>query len=1014
MTPEELETLVLDSKDGNDIRLAFKDMDAKDRTTLSTAAQKLYKQLYIYNDKFPADTSERVKDFVSKNTKADWNNKNHKPSINAGLVVHAVAPLSFLLKRDVYVWGDGADVAYQIIEDRRPEWMSEWVSRELGGDAWNLQFPVVRDWVKKGLIEKPEVQGYYTRFASHLMRTRNHYNRADEYVPPLSQQLLDDPELLADIDGLFRYETDAFNTNSWLTRGAADHYETWTQALVKLAGDGHIARAHLFNLVLEGLRQDFKQNQLAGYHRLYQQLEPTTEELARHQNDYLELLCHPVGHVAKFAIDSLAKLEKQGALDVQPFAREIQTVFSSNGKGNAVAGLKILKSALARQKKKPDPALLDATIEALRHVNADVQGAALAILEAQAAHLSDSQRESIRDMESFVAASNRARLLALAESTGKTAPAKATKTRAAPATTAAAAPTEQFDYQPLTGSITQQTVLSEETRITPIATVDELIDTAFHLVETIDSPDDVERLIDGISRLADQRPADFEARLAPLLRRTETAYSGNGLAGIRIGPSLATLEVVLTWATDKLHRSENYDGNYTLREDAFMPLITHLQQVADEVHARRPRQLLSTPTHKGGWIDPRVWVDRLIARQHESGLSNAMDFHLALLRLAPDNRAEALAKTVALGPQLRRIAGFALGADALPEKADQPWYALWITAARAHDPLKDWSADFAALALQDKLPDSLHPAIHHWTSTNRSGQYDNTRWRHPVMHFAVTIAGEEIPSPPPPSSPLLEDDKPSFLTGVLNSLGLKKAAVITKASVSSILSPTQTKWRELPTAALCHHPEKSENQYYWSSPLNTVWTQHWLFYLWPQNPESAAFKAAAKVAQRMDDNGSSWSPSHGFYNALFQTGRPWGEGMHLLLALGLIAKDADVRSLSVDALIEGIDNRLFDPALYASIMQRLTAGEWVKYNRLADNLMQVIQVSPQHAFVVGQALQAWIPHFDFAQRNSFHLLELLTETQAITGQPLSAPTKTTLQAIKAGGKTGKLAKQLVA
>ncbi len=71
MTPEELETLVLDSKDGNDIRLAFKDMDAKDRTTLSTAAQKLYKQLYIYNDKFPADTSERVKDFVSKNTKAD-------------------------------------------------------------------------------------------------------------------------------------------------------------------------------------------------------------------------------------------------------------------------------------------------------------------------------------------------------------------------------------------------------------------------------------------------------------------------------------------------------------------------------------------------------------------------------------------------------------------------------------------------------------------------------------------------------------------------------------------------------------------------------------------------------------------------------------------------------------------------------------------------------------------------------------------------------------------------------
>ena len=215
MTPQDLETLILDIEDSKDIRAAFKDMDAKERTTLSTAAQKLHKQLSIYNDKFPADTSERVKNFVSKNAKADWNNKKQQPGINANLVAYAVAPMSFLLKRDVYVWGDHANMAYQIMEDRHPEWMSEWAAKELEGDEWKLEFPILRNWIKKGLIEKPEVQGYYTRFANHMMRS-NHYSgvKKGDYVPPLSQQLLDDPELLTDIDGLFTYETNAFNTNS--------------------------------------------------------------------------------------------------------------------------------------------------------------------------------------------------------------------------------------------------------------------------------------------------------------------------------------------------------------------------------------------------------------------------------------------------------------------------------------------------------------------------------------------------------------------------------------------------------------------------------------------------------------------------------------------------------------------------------------------------------------------------------------------------------------------------------
>lgn len=89
---------------------------------------------------------------------------------------------------------------------------------------------------------------------------------------------------------------------------------------------------------------------------------------------------------------------------------------------------------------------------------------------------------------------------------------------------------------------------------------------------------------------------------------------------------------------------------------------------------------------------------------------------------------------------------------------------------------------------------------------------------------------------------------------------------------------------------------------------------------------------------------------------MFQPERPWGEIGHLLLCIGLIGKDADARGLAVDALIEGINARLFDPALFAATIVQLARGEWVKSNRLGEALILVVPLSPLHAAVVSDAL----------------------------------------------------------
>lgn len=173
-------------------------------------------------------------------------------------------------------------------------------------------------------------------------------------------------------------------------------------------------------------------------------------------------------------------------------------------------------------------------------------------------------------------------------------------------------------------------------------------------------------------------------------------------------------------------------------------------------------------------------------------------------------------------------------------------------------------------------------------------------------------------------------------------------------------------------------------------------------------------RGAVTLVQRIDDNASSWSPSHGHLQVLFQSGRPWREPGHLLLCVALIGKDADARGLAIDALIEGIEARLFDPGLFAAVLIGLAEGEWIKLNRLADALIQIVQTSTLHASVISKALQLWLPKLDLQQTNASRLLEVLAEARASTGTPLGQDARDVLVSISGSGKAAKVARQLIA
>ena len=92
---------------------------------------------------------------------------------------------------------------------------------------------------------------------------------------------------------------------------------------------------------------------------------------------------------------------------------------------------------------------------------------------------------------------------------------------------AAAAVAERADTAPVSGPATFDGTdiprLRSDQRITPIEDLDELIEVCSRVIEDDSLVDDVERTIDGVSRLCDQKPDDFEQRVGDKISKLETS-----------------------------------------------------------------------------------------------------------------------------------------------------------------------------------------------------------------------------------------------------------------------------------------------------------------------------------------------------------------------------------------------------------------------------------------------------------------------------------------------------------
>lgn len=521
------------------------------------------------------------------------------------------------------------NLAVEVLRARHPHWLADLPAALLVGKETNARtFRLIRALMRARLVERPAFPEYAVSMPGGLDVGRGWEEH--DLGPPVLDCLRADPGLLEDeLWAMFATEgagRELASNDTWLHKPyrfnvtySTDKvipprpHRTWQHALVTLAAEGTISRCRLLDEVLAAFLRDWATPDVSWFVTLHDALAPSLDELDSRQERYARVLAVAPGQPVNMALRSFTTLLKGARLDVPVFLSAAPAVLSRADKGPVVSTLKLLDD-LAGAKSDTASQVAVVVAEALMHDRVDVQERALALLNRLVPDPTERQPLVERAAQAL---------------------APSLQAAAAPASTTAL-PAEVPPLDP------------ESPPLVLVTDPDDLAELLAHLVEEADDPAEVERLLDGVARLARQQPRLGVSALVQRLHDLAASYYPGAWTGEDLRADVVQLGLV--WLDRGQpgpgYAGRQYDTKYDRsgavfsvipmrRRDWSLPalLTMRVHEIAVAV-AAGGRPLLSVPDRRNGSLS----ADTLNARITAAGRMAKplpIDAGLALLRVPP-------------------------------------------------------------------------------------------------------------------------------------------------------------------------------------------------------------------------------------------------------------------------------------------------------------------------------------------------------------------------------------------
>lgn len=776
-----------------------------------------------------------------------------------------------------------------------------------------------------GLVERPETEEYID--ALFFGDLRGESNLVLKHVDA-------DPGIAPHLLKLFEREGSSDGSFAAREKYCHDPELYWSHAFLTLCERGVYSRTQLLDKTLGALARDWPQFKSGWFSRFHGQLAPSVDEMALEAERYLALCHSRIAPTAGMALQAVAALYQAGRVPGDAVCDAAMPVASATVKAQVLAALELLGLVA-----KGDAGLAHRAsgiaAQALAHTAADVQKKAIAFLTTWG--LDEAGQELARSYLPFVSAVNRpalARLVGEAEAAQLAAPPVATDPTNAPR-----------PVSPLDAS----------RALPPLDQIPDVVERMAYALENPADVDEWERVAGALVRLAPIADADKAAFLA-LQKRTRKLVWPNKSLGFALARVLAaavdgegTAEDVMALPGDATTRAEHFIG-------------PRVQGLIAQALAGQGLTPLSTPTHRGGFIDPQQLVQRIHAQLQAGVVASLSEQVLALMRLAPAPMDEAAARTALAEAQgikapapLVQALRYALGDGTVKVPADAAARPLFLAAARVRSPHADDAPTLAAYG--DLGPDGpLHPCLG-WHVLSRSTEYGYT-FHHLILTHQPALQPQEHAQP--------------HYTAL--ALCAKHLA--------------DTRWSTEHEAAHIRFAAS----------------------LLPSGLEPLFAEAARTMGNNVDWDEAQWQ-NRAYLDLLLEPTTPLTPMALLLLAVALAGKEPGQAALAADVLVQGVHDGRLDLAALGDTLARLWATPLVKGPRYAKSLAAAAQAHAAMPAAVFALLCAMLQEpMTTWRKDQAPLLELLLELQLAHGLALPVSTRAALTAMKLGGK-GKAAQQ---
>lgn len=880
----------------------------------------------------------------------------HDVWLQSKVAVIATASWSTLKEVNWFGLSDGMEA---VLRSRRPEWTLDFLEKIIGrielhsnmAPYWELY----RRFRMEGIVGQRRCDSITELMFAVLSGSRyseKWKREKGEAGSSVVTGLKNDSGLIEnELWGIFEIET--FRRNWCYT--THDRFHVWKNAFCELIAEGTIPAARVidgcFNAMNRPLFTDHHVKWFVQLLELLIEKLPITDVELTADARFLELLEHRHANPRGLGLKVFERVLNSGKLELAGMAARLNLVLREPAKAKPKKALGFLKKIAQK-----NPALREevfaADLKALEHEAVEIQEAALDLLLEFSALDVPGVREQLEKTAPLLASSVRRKI------PGGDAKKEISATK-----------------KPLV--VAHPPTIHREP-IAPIKTFEELLDAAVILLESANDRDEIDRFLDGISRLGSKKPEGFEEMTAPLLKRAIKMLGTSSNLGINpkylkdknarylaifppfTGESIAAdcFYLILSWLGGELPKCatteyrNRFHGNASIvemkfrgktwvyvrdeghREEcpAYWIFTENAESIAKQVLAGISRPRLSAPTHRGGWIDPGVFVHRLIEAKKSKIAHEDIDRVLGILRLDFKGRPAALKKldaAITAPEEYIKAVRFALGAEKCKIGKTAHY---WVAAARTRSPFEDFSRlekTFPGLG-----PDAGTAAVY---SIEKTKKHD----------FNVRCGP---------------------------------------------LAKKKTKAALFPSIAL-HSPNTIDN-------MDAKQENDWKLNVWPGNPDPAIGAAVAYHYMYADDNiDTGFIP----YIEIMQQGD---------IAINKIGAAAIFLAMAAtDTMIIAISQGRLDSEKVVAAVREIIATGWLVHSRWLNPLATVTAESPLHADSVRRILEGIVPSLDSKILGGF--LELLYEILVANEWKLSdLATIEYLGSIKESGKAAKSAKKI--